>query len=410
MSQTPRNSYEFGLLMLSRSSDAGEQSAIVSRSGTVTHKVFARMMSSFALHLRRAGVTRGSLVAVGVGEVTAHLALRCAVALLGATSVQASTVVFALRGLQVTHYIYLTNSGLPKGVKSVQLTKAWMRPPLGLTAEEAAPFPGYVGPGATAILLESAWQNGPVLMPLTALALVRRLKKAMNGLGAQNLTTHILPAVGSGAFFHCASAILLARGALTNGLTVENVWNAGVEQIVGSAAQIVDFARYANDLPTDSRIARAHILGNAALPATHQSTVLEVFDVVRRSFDLPEAGFGICEQQIETLEDCNLIGGVIGPGYMIEVVDENRRTLPPGRSGVLRLRSDCMTAPYVGRLDLWKQSMSDGWFYPGLRARSLHQRKIEILGAIAAPLRIADQATGLSSIQDAHHMTAAATK
>jgi acyl-coenzyme A synthetase/AMP-(fatty) acid ligase len=61
--------------------------------------------------------------------------------------------------------------------------------------------------------------------------------------------------------------------------------------------------------------------------------------------------------------------GYVAPWALVEVVDENDRTLPPGSEGILRIRAGCQGAAYPPDRPDPQSGFRDGWFYPGDRGR-----------------------------------------
>jgi acyl-CoA synthetase (AMP-forming)/AMP-acid ligase II len=57
--------------------------------------------------------------------------------------------------------------------------------------------------------------------------------------------------------------------------------------------------------------------------------------------------------------------GYVNPGMTIEIVDESDRPLPPGYSGLVRMRGDYMVDGYYNDPEASAQVFRNGWFYPG---------------------------------------------
>lgn len=57
--------------------------------------------------------------------------------------------------------------------------------------------------------------------------------------------------------------------------------------------------------------------------------------------------------------------GTIYPGVRVEIVDENDKVLPHGRTGRIRVRSDYMIDAYLDDPEASARMFRDGWFYPG---------------------------------------------
>jgi acyl-coenzyme A synthetase/AMP-(fatty) acid ligase len=62
------------------------------------------------------------------------------------------------------------------------------------------------------------------------------------------------------------------------------------------------------------------------------------------------------------------IPGAVGhvmPGVTVEIVDAERRTLPAGREGSVRIRSSMAVDGYLGDIQPGRDSFIDGFYYPG---------------------------------------------
>jgi acyl-coenzyme A synthetase/AMP-(fatty) acid ligase len=61
--------------------------------------------------------------------------------------------------------------------------------------------------------------------------------------------------------------------------------------------------------------------------------------------------------------------GYVLPGVMVEVVDDQDRSVPPGQEGNLRIRSDYGVHEYLDDPVATRSAFRNGWFYPGNRGR-----------------------------------------
>jgi acyl-CoA synthetase (AMP-forming)/AMP-acid ligase II len=57
--------------------------------------------------------------------------------------------------------------------------------------------------------------------------------------------------------------------------------------------------------------------------------------------------------------------GYVTPGMSVEIVDEADWPLPPGESGIVRIRGDYMVSGYYNEPESSARIFRDGWFYPG---------------------------------------------
>jgi acyl-CoA synthetase (AMP-forming)/AMP-acid ligase II len=57
--------------------------------------------------------------------------------------------------------------------------------------------------------------------------------------------------------------------------------------------------------------------------------------------------------------------GYVTPGMRVEIVDDSDRPVPPGESGIVRIRGDYMVNGYFNEAQSPSLIFRDGWFYPG---------------------------------------------
>jgi acyl-coenzyme A synthetase/AMP-(fatty) acid ligase len=73
--------------------------------------------------------------------------------------------------------------------------------------------------------------------------------------------------------------------------------------------------------------------------------------------------------------------GHVLPGVMVEVVDDQDRSLPPGQNGNLRIRSDYGVREYLDDPTATRSAFRNGWFYPGDRGHLTNSRVLAITKA-----------------------------
>jgi acyl-CoA synthetase (AMP-forming)/AMP-acid ligase II len=57
--------------------------------------------------------------------------------------------------------------------------------------------------------------------------------------------------------------------------------------------------------------------------------------------------------------------GYVMPGVNVQAVDESGSSLPPGRDGIIRIKSETVAMEYLGEPEESARVFRDGWFYPG---------------------------------------------
>jgi len=71
--------------------------------------------------------------------------------------------------------------------------------------------------------------------------------------------------------------------------------------------------------------------------------------------------------------------GYVVPGVAVEIVDAAGKPLPPGEEGAVRIRTPNQMY-YVGTFGERLETLTDGWFYPGDRARLAADGQLLIVG------------------------------
>lgn len=127
-------------------------------------------------------------------------------------------------------------------------------------------------------------------------------------------------------------------------------------------------------------------------------------------------GYGTTETdgvaQLDTavaLDDPSAVGFVF-PWVHVEIVDPADRPLPPGREGLLRVRSAQTIASYHGDNDATRRNFRAGWFYPGDLGTISRQGLLRVTGRIEdiivrgdlslSPLPIEEVIRGVPGVRD----------
>jgi acyl-CoA synthetase (AMP-forming)/AMP-acid ligase II len=95
------------------------------------------------------------------------------------------------------------------------------------------------------------------------------------------------------------------------------------------------------------------------------------------------------------------IVGYLFPWVEAEAVDAVDRPLPPGREGLLRLRSAQMIAGYHQDDAATRRNFRDGWFYPGDVGVVTAQRLLRVTGRIEEILVVDGALQSLTPLEEA---------
>jgi len=89
------------------------------------------------------------------------------------------------------------------------------------------------------------------------------------------------------------------------------------------------------------------------------------------------------------------------PGAEAEVVDEDDKALPPGRSGRIRVKTDSQVDGYLGDPDATADLFRNGWFYTGDAGIAVVPPRLRVLGRVDEVLNLGGLKYLPSQIEDA---------
>lgn len=106
------------------------------------------------------------------------------------------------------------------------------------------------------------------------------------------------------------------------------------------------------------------IAGSAASPALRAQIAQYICPNIQIIYGSSE-GAHVAEANPQTFAARPGSAGRLYPWVEMEAVGANGQVLPPGRPGVLRLRSPVLVSGYVGDPQATAQAFRNGWYYPG---------------------------------------------
>src|SRR5262249_9950382 len=89
------------------------------------------------------------------------------------------------------------------------------------------------------------------------------------------------------------------------------------------------------------------------------------------------------------------------PGSEVEVVDEDDKPLPVGRSGRIRVKTDSQVDGYLEDPDATARLFRNGWFYTGDAGMVVAPRRFRVLGRVDEVLNLGGLKYLPSQIEDA---------
>ncbi len=138
-----------------------------------------------------------------------------------------------------------------------------------------------------------------------------------------------------------------------------------IDAICASVAQAATLVEEQKKLPRElCSVQRIFIGGSLASP----SLMSDIQRHVCRNIDV---GYGATETgqsasgPLSSLGDLPDAVGYLHPGARVEIVDENDRPLPPGRSGLVRVTGPGSANGYASAEAAGESAFRNGWFYSG---------------------------------------------
>jgi acyl-CoA synthetase (AMP-forming)/AMP-acid ligase II len=93
--------------------------------------------------------------------------------------------------------------------------------------------------------------------------------------------------------------------------------------------------------------------------------------------------------------------GYVTPGMRVEIVDDSDRPVPPGKSGIVRIRGDHVVSGYFNEMQSPSQIFRDGWFYPGDIGSLTAEGMLVISGRHKAVLNLGGEKIAPEAIEEA---------
>lgn len=353
--------FNFGLDLLRATRQHADKVLFQAPQGIFTYRGMGRLMVAYALHLRRRGVRPGSLVALASLSGPDNVAMAGAAALLGAAWVDGTEA--ALRaGLGISHVVHAMPDGAITGANVFRLDRGWSRIPPGMEDVTQVRFAGYAAADAAAMIRQSSGSTGmPKFMVSTAGKMAIAVARTVPTERAAEVILPLGPA-GSAITMVWSLHVMLRGGRILVGMDREAAAVAGAQAVIGSPRQLLSFLDGRD--PTRRPQVGLGILTGAEAPPALRRRLLEYFGKLRIGYGTTETG-RLAAHLVDAgnIEDMSV--GLVHPFATIEVVDEEHRLLPPGKEGVIRVKTPSMVPGYLGRTDAGRSVFRDGWFYPG---------------------------------------------
>lgn len=366
-----------GFAFLERARRQPEHPAILGEGDGWAYGQLASLVTSFALHMQRRGIGKGSTVAVRTDDLVVHLGVLFGTALLGSRWVQASPRLGEGRGVTVTHWLQSAETPPLPVPDRIVIDASWAQPPADFPAGATPQFAGFADPEAIwTIATTSGTTGAPKYLGLSMQAMAARAASSGADLGGpESRLVCLFPIL---AFPYTVRAL----GALHAGATLVHSYNPmfwsrnGVTRVMGSPTQVWTVF---GDVMLRKRLPMLHV-GGGKTTTENARELLENFEEVVDTYGSREAS-QIFHTAFRREADGTISAtGRAVPGAQIEIVGEDGKQLPAGAQGTVRVRSPYMAKGYISSPEAEARAFRDGWFYPGDIGRMTVDGHLEIIG------------------------------
>ncbi|MGW0593803.1 class I adenylate-forming enzyme family protein [Streptosporangium sp. NPDC002607] len=257
-------------------------------------------------------------------------------------------------------------------------------------AEDDVELPEPLSAEEPALLLYTSGTTsapkGALLSSQALLAHMRNFQEAL-GAGEQTVTLAATPLSHLGGFVAGVvfPAFLGGRSVITRGWQPDEalslIEREHVSLMMGATVFVSDLVdRYERGLSPSHRLP-TYACAGAAIPAPLVDRAAEVGVTVVRAYGMTETA-GVCAiaSSGDPLARRREWDGRLLRGMEIQAVDEQRRLLPPGTVGELRIRGPQLLSRYTDPQLTKAQIDEDGWFYPGDVGRVDAQGWVQMTG------------------------------
>ncbi|HSM96685.1 MAG TPA: class I adenylate-forming enzyme family protein [Rhizomicrobium sp.] len=347
--------FNFAEAILARAQEQPDRVAFRIRDRSISYARLRQLILGYGSRLHELGINRNARVCISVVNPVTQIGTSLACALLGCSWVHGNSAAIANRKLGVTHVIHRGDQAPPEIGEPLRFDSSWNSGP---PADERT-FEGFASPDSIWFVAQSSGTTGATkFMAISAAAQSRRLApNPFDYLGDD------LPVVCS--FMHPLSVYgmeYVLKPLMMGGTVV--IWDdrdptglGDVTTVIGSPSQYLQLL----SRPVRSKIPCA-VIGGAHCSEQLFDQLLERFELIQHQFGCSELGRISFNRFGPGAENRSSVGKPI-PSAEVQIVDADDHPLPPGTTGILRMRSDAPISGYVGEDAV--EPFRDGWFYSG---------------------------------------------
>lgn len=369
---------------------------------TISYGRLAAMLNNVAQHARAAGLKRGDVVAVSVGDAVLDLVLTLGLMRVGIVTI--SPGAFAVPQ-EIAITATLTDTAAPPGPsRSIHVDRQWFM------GDDEAPAENPDEPEQdqlARIVLTSGTTGEPKGVALSHDNLARRVAAFSFAYGdkiAQCSRWFVDVGISSNFGLQWIISVLSRGGALfLRGTDPAETLQAfelyKVQCMVASPSGLSEFLKFYEQSPAFSCPFEAIVAGGGL---TWKSLAERVR--ARMCAHLVTC-YGASEISPVAVapnhQICDMAGavGYVCAGVTVQAVDEAERPLANGETGIVRIRGNTAVDGYVGNPPGSDLAFRDGWFYPGDIGTVTADGVLTISGRRTAVLNIGGNKIGAESVE-----------
>lgn len=350
-----------GHMYLQAAAQHRDVSAFVLDQSRVSYGMMEELVFSFALRLRERGIDQSSLVAISTGHFSVAVAAHQAIALLGASWVNATREALANEAFPITQLLHDGTKPMPSAINVIEIDPSWAKMPETVMASGQISFSGHASDDDIWMYAQSSGTTGiPKLIPLSYGLVRNRLECIinLNELRSKKVAASPPPLSQPGVFG--------ALGAGLSGGTLvathdPRVWAAeGVTAIVGTPLQHMKRLKGA---PIPERKFKTINVGGAKASPKFIDFVSQYAERVFIGYGSTETG-PVCRNEVKKGQNFDDLGKP-HDFVQVEAVDEQERPVDTGSEGTIRIKSPFMADRYIYSQESTRSAFRNGWFYPG---------------------------------------------
>lgn len=359
------------------------RTAYVLADARISYNGIRTLVLSFALRLKAAGVGRGDLVAIATDHMPVAVAAHQAIALLGASWVQATREVIDNPDVPITHLLHDTDYNYPMAPHIIVVDQSWSRlPETARNGIEQFDGPAH-GDDVWMYAQSSGTTGEPKILPITYDRILKRVAYRKKILEVEGL---VIAGGGPALAFPSVNASLMAvlgQGTLVVSHDPATWIREGVTTLFGTPLQ---HSRRLTEVAPPPQKFRSITIGGAKASPRFLEFIQDYAEDVYISYGSSEAG-PICRNRVRPGADFDNLGRPHAFAE-VEIVDDKDVPVAAGVEGEVRVRTPTMITEYAFADKDNARAFRHGWFHPGDTGVLDNKGQLRITGRINDQLSI----------------------